>query len=160
MFIVFLCKLLDCTFGTVKQICMSKGGYFKAAIMNSISSFFYFFMLQIMSKDNSLKSIIVATIGVFLGTYIPGIISQKLQKDSVYVFNITSYNKSLTERFIKEIIILKMGHVLIDGHDFDYIKVFAENKDESKIVQNLLHKEHSSELKHHVIPTRTYTYST
>jgi hypothetical protein len=140
--IAFTLKALDNALSTCKTIYLQKEKFFIGGIFNALSTFFYLLGVVQLTKDNSLYSIISMCIATFLGTYIPGIIIKKSERDKLYIFEITApLNEGKT--FADEIRELnlpvktsieyntKMEKVLS-------CKIYCNSKQESKIVEDNL----------------------
>lgn len=88
--LTFLLKLIDNALGTLKTIFLNKEKYFFSALSNSFGTFFYLFAIVQISKSNSIAGILAACVATFIGTYVPGKVVNKFEKNKLYVFDITS----------------------------------------------------------------------
>ena len=88
--IQFVFKRLDNTLGTFKTIYLSKGKHFQAALFNTVSSYFYFITIKNMTKSDSNAMMLALCFAVFLGTYIPGLIIKRTERDSLFIFDVTA----------------------------------------------------------------------
>ena len=100
LFICFLMKFSDCALSTAKTVFLVKGNFFMSSVLNSLAAALFIFVADLMANaENDLKIYIAATVFLanLLGGYLPPLLIDKLEKDRLYVFNITS--ASLDEGF-------------------------------------------------------------
>ena len=89
---VFLCKLFDCTFSTFKSVLLYKNKYFMSSICGTISTIFYLIAIVQMAVSNNIYTIISIGLATFIGSYFPPLIVNRLEKDKLYIYEITSDN--------------------------------------------------------------------
>lgn len=142
----FMLKLIDNALGTAKTIYINKEKYFVGAVFNALSTFFYLIAIVQIAKSDSLSSIIAMCIATFIGTFLPGIIIKKSERDKLYIYDITADNFSSGAIFadkVKKKNIPVKTYVSYDVNINKILscKVYCTNKEESKIVNSLLPKE-------------------
>lgn len=98
-FIVFLLKSLDCCFNTIKSVFLYKDKVLISAIFNSISTFFYLVAITKLTKSNSIYVLIAMCFATFVGTYLPAKSIKNMEKDKVYIYDITAPNMEQGKEF-------------------------------------------------------------
>lgn len=90
MFITFISKIADNALSTLKTMYLNKGKYFASSMFNAAGTFFYLTAIVNAIKDNSLGSIIAMCIATFLGSYVPAKFVERMEKDKLFVYEITT----------------------------------------------------------------------
>lgn len=90
MLITFLSKIADNALSTLKTIFLHKGKYFASSMFSAASTFFYMTAIVNTIKDSSFGSIIAMCVATFLGSYIPAKFVEKMEKDKLFVYEITT----------------------------------------------------------------------
>src|SRR3712207_3216744 len=101
--IVFICKLLDCAFSTMKNILLYKNKHLFSAIVCTISTYFYLTMMVQLTKDSSELAKVVICLATFLGTYIPSKFFHVLEKEKLYIYDITTCDFKSGQKFADNI---------------------------------------------------------
>ena len=83
---LFLVKLFDCAFNVLKTIFICKDRYFAAAVSASLSVVFFIYAAQ-QTGDYVYVTIFAAT---FLGNYLPPKLLAYLDKDKLFLYEVTS----------------------------------------------------------------------
>ena len=86
LIVIFVSKLLDCTFGALKTSFFIRNKFIISAMCASFST--VFFILSI--KQSGLFAYIAIFIATFLGNYFPPVVIKKLEKDKLFVYEITA----------------------------------------------------------------------
>lgn len=154
--IAFLLKLLDNIFGTFKTILVSKERYLLGALFNALGTLFFLVAMVRVSQSSNNQAIIAMCIATFLGTYIPGLITNKTEKDKLYIFDITAKTMetgiSLSSR-LKELGIAIRTETAYNENTTKTLvcKVYSPTKVESSQVIDILNsQEYKGKLKWHV----------
>lgn len=141
----FLLKAIDNALSTIKTINLQKEKYFYGAFFNALSTFFYLVGVIQIAKSNSLLSVISMCVATFIGTYVPGVLIKKSERDKLYIFDITADDLTLGKYFAdairKENIAIKTYSSY--GSDMNKVlscKVYCTTKNESRIVNTLMPK--------------------
>lgn len=141
--LLFIIKMLDNILVTGKTILIQKGKGFFAAITVIISQvIFYKIISEVVSSESDAKMWIVS-IASGVGTFLAIRINERFSKDKIFVNNIASDDKeAMTElcNYLKE---HKIKNLVTDSYAKDWSKtlsvtVFAETKEESKLVNKFL----------------------
>lgn len=142
---VFILKIIDNGLSTAKTIYLHKEKFFLGAMLNAIATFFYLIAIVQITKDNSLSSIISMCIATFIGTYIPGILIKKSERDKLYIYDITTNNFNDGIKFADDIRDMNIAIKTYTSYD-SYMnkvlscKVYSMSKDESKIINKYIPK--------------------
>lgn len=142
---VFLMKTIDNALSTAKTIFINKEKYMTGAILNGLSTFFYLIAIVQITKSNSLLSIISMCIATILGTYLPGFILKKSERDKLFIFDITAddfENGKVFADAVRNTNIAIKSYITYDD-DLNKVlscKIYCINKNESTIINNLIPK--------------------
>lgn len=143
--VAFVLKTLDNCFSTFKTILLQKEKYSLGALFNAIGTFFYLVAVVQVAKSDNFYSIVAMCIATFVGTYLPGLLVKKSERDKLYIFDITAdtlmNGKKFADAVRKENIAIKtfksydseMNKVLT-------CKVYCSTKDESKRITEVIPK--------------------
>lgn len=143
---VFILKLIDNMLATIKTVYMHKEKYFLSAIFNALSTFFYLIAIVKIAKSNDMFSIVAMCIATFIGTYLPGTLIKKSERDKLYIYDITTDNLDNGITFADNIRNVNIAIKTYISYDSDMnkvlsCKIYSVSKDESKIVNDLIPKE-------------------
>ena len=86
LIVIFVSKLLDCAFGALKTSFFIRNKFVISAMCASFST--VFFILSI--KQSGLFAYFAIFIATFLGNYFPPVVIKKLEKDKLFVYEITA----------------------------------------------------------------------
>lgn len=142
---MFFAKVLDSVLGTSKTILIQKGKGLFAAMTVILSQVIFFKIIsEIVSSDNDLKMWLVSIAGG-VGTYLAIKINEKFSKDKVFVNNILSDDKEAMTELCQYLRDNKIKNLITDSYTKDWNKtlavtVFAETKNDSKLVDKFLEK--------------------
>lgn len=139
----FILRILDNSLGTCKTIFISKGKYFLGALFNALSSFFYLFALVQLTKSNNIYSIIAMCLATFIGTYVPGKLIKKSERDKLFIFDITSDTLENGKEFadsVRRINIPIKTYMTYDSNMQKTLscKVYCNTKEDSTAVEYLI----------------------
>ncbi len=143
--LLFFAKVLDSVLGTSKTILIQKGKGLFAAMTVILSQVIFFKIIsEIVSSDNDLKMWLVSIAGG-VGTYLAIKINEKFSKDKVFVNNILSDDKEAMTELCQYLRDNKIKNLITDSYTKDWNKtlavtVFAETKNDSKLVDKFLEK--------------------
>ena len=143
--LLFFAKVLDSVLGTSKTILIQKGKGLFAAMTVTLSQVIFFKIIsEIVSSDNDLKMWLVSIAGG-VGTYLAIKINEKFSKDKVFVNNILSDDKEAMTELCQYLRDNKIKNLITDSYTKDWNKtlavtVFAETKNDSKLVDKFLEK--------------------
>lgn len=84
--VIFVCKIFDCAFNTLKTILLCKDKYFLSATCAAISVVFFVFTVQ----QGGLEAYIAIGVATFFGNYLPPKVVEKLSSDKMFIYEITS----------------------------------------------------------------------
>lgn len=139
----FVLKLIDNGLATIKTIYLHKEKYFLGAVFNSLSTFFYLIAIVQIAKSNDIFSIIAMCLATFLGTYFPGIIIKKSERNKLFIFDVTADNLESGKEFADKI---RDKNIAIKSYityneDLEKVlscKIYSNNRDESKTINKLI----------------------
>ena len=157
MFITFLCKIADNALSTLKTMYLHKGKYFTSAMFNAAGTFFYMTAIVNAIKDNSLGSIIAMCIATFLGSYLPAKFIDRLDKDKLYVYDITTNSfeegLELLDKIRNLNLAFKSSTIYNDKLEKVMgIKVFCSTKQESIMIKEIINENY----KYHAYVAKDY----
>ena len=141
--LIVLAKILDNILGTGKTILVQKGKGILAAITVTFSQIMFFLVVgQIVSADNHLK-MIIASIAGGIGTFIAINLGDKFSKEKIYVNNILSDDKEAMTELCDYLKKHKIKNLVTDSYTKDWgktlaVTVFAETKEQSKLVDKFI----------------------
>lgn len=152
---LFILKFLDCILGTGKGILLNKSQGFWASVISAIGTLFSLIVLVKIVRVNSIYGMIIISFATFLGTYIPIVVAKKIEKEKVFVFNITpdtNENGKMFADLIRENnipVLTYKGY----GDTIEQVlccKIFSQSREESKLIENMI----PEDFKYHVIETK------
>lgn len=140
---IFILKIVDNILATAKTIYINKEKYMLASLFNAFSTFFYLILIVEIAKSNDMKSIIAMCVATFIGTYLPGILIKKSERERLFIFNITSDTLESGKEFadaIRSNNIAITSYTARDRHMNKVLtcNVYCRTKEESRIVNSLL----------------------
>lgn len=143
--LVFILKLLDGVFSTLKNIFLIKNKYFLSALVSTIGTFFYLTMVVELAKTTGIMATLVVCLANFIGTYIPSISMEKLEKDKLYIYSITSTTLEEGKAFAD---LVRKNNLAIttDGRRNEnmekvlFCEVYCKTREASKLLESLLPK--------------------
>lgn len=141
--IVFVLKLLDCTFNTIKTVYMYKNKYMLSAVFNTVSNIFYLIaIVQIARATDGMYGIIAVALATFLGTWAPAAFLKKIEPDKLYVYEITSTTmedgKEYADFLMDNNIPVKTNKTYAKRNKALTIKVFSESKANSTFIEDTI----------------------
>ncbi len=152
---VFLVKFFDCTLSVLKTLFLIKSRFFISSVLNSLSAVLFVFVADTMvNASGEMKGWIAFVIFLanLTGGYFPSKVLDNLEGDRLFVFVVTapSLDKgiALADNFRK--CGLPVSTAIIYGKDVEKtlsIKVYAENKEDSKIISSYL----TEDFKWHIV---------
>lgn len=86
LLVVFICKVFDCAFNTLKTVFLVKDRYFWSALCSALSMLFFIFTAQ----QTGMEAYVAIGVATFLGNYLPPIILNKIEGDRLHTYEITS----------------------------------------------------------------------
>lgn len=140
---LFTLKLLDTAIGALKNIFLIKNMSFLSAIANSVSYLFYILMMKQLMTSTTPAAIGVTLVAVFLGQYFTQNTANKMDKARVWKISITSstleQGQEIADR-LKELNIPVRTYSCYNAEMAKVLSVdvFAESKEQSAIVNNVL----------------------
>lgn len=152
---LFFLKLFDVILGTVKGIFMHRNKVLLSALASSIATYFYLSMMVKLVKVNSFSGMILICLATFLGTYIPMIIAQRVEKDKVYVFNVTPDTNENGKAFADLIRENNIPILTYKGYNKSMelvlcCEIFSKSREQSKSIEEMI----PDGFKYHVIETK------
>lgn len=156
LLITFTLKILDNSLSTTKTIYLSKEKYMQGALFAAFSTFFYLMAMTRVLKSDSLAGIIAMCIATLLGTYLPGRLIKRSEKDKLYIFDITSNTIETGNKLADELrdanIAIRTELVYNSKMEKTLAtKAYCDTREESKQVINALNsKEYKKSIKWHV----------
>jgi len=146
LLIVFLMKFTDCALSTAKTVFLVKNKYFVSSIMNSLAAALFIFVADMMANSESDMKIWIAAV-VFLanllGGYIPPRLIDKVEKDRLFIFQITSSTFENGTEMADRLRELNMPVSTNTGYDKYMNKIlicnaYASTRKESKIISSVI----------------------
>lgn len=140
---VFILKIIDNALSTAKTIYINKERYVLGSILNAFATFFYLVAIVQIAKSSDMKSIIAMCIATFIGTYLPGVLIKKSERDKLYIYDITAPNLNAGKLFAD---LIRDNDIAIRtsiSYDSDMkkvlsCKVFCSSKEESRFINSLI----------------------
>jgi hypothetical protein len=142
----FMVKIMDNGLGTFKSIYLNKEKYFFGALFSAFSTYFYLIGVKQVTSDSGWLTIGVMTFATFVGTYWPGIFIRKIERDKLYIFEVTASSLEDGKKFADELRELNLAVKTTISYDSDMIKVltckvYCATKHESSMVNELIPEE-------------------
>lgn len=140
---LFLLKLLDNILSTFKTIFLIKNKYLISALFNSFSQFFYLMMIVKITKSDSISSKLIVVLAVFIGSLVPQYISNKLEKDKVWVYDVMPKISSQTKELADQLRECNLPVKTYKGYKGKNkkilcLKVYSQSKSESRMIEELI----------------------
>lgn len=141
--LIIIAKILDNVLATGKTILIQKGRGVLAAITVILSQVIFFLVIgQIISSDSNLK-MIVASVAGGVGTFLAINLGDRFSKDKLFINNIFSDDKEAMTELCDYLKTHKIRNLVTDSYTKDWKKtlavtVFAETKNESKLVDDFI----------------------
>lgn len=149
---LFFLKLLDGALGTIKNVFLYKNKIFLSAFFNAIGTSFYFLMVVKLVNGNPNEGIWIIALATFLGSYLPPYIMNKMEKDKVWIFDVTPDNNENGKQFadhVREKNIPVLTYKGFNGSREPVLctKIFSQTKEHSKLIEELI----PSKFKYHIM---------
>lgn len=147
--IAFGLKLMDNALGTAKTVYLAKERYLRGAVFAALSTYFYLVAIVRIAQNSSNAAIIAMCVATFIGTYIPGRLIKKSEKDRLYIFDIAGdtfdISVSLSNKIKENNIAVRTEVAYNEKVEKTLVcKVYCSTKKDSSIVNDILN---SSEFK-------------
>lgn len=141
--IAFILKTLDNGLATAKTIYINKEKYVLGALLNAFSTFFYLVAIVQLTKNNSMSSIIAMCVATFIGTYLPGVIIKRSERDRIYIFDVTASTLEDGKRFADTIRNNNIAITTYSSYDSKMnkvlsCKIYCTTRYESRVVNNTI----------------------
>jgi len=122
---------------------MIKNKYIFSALFNAFAQFFYFILIIKITQTNSISAILVVCLAVFLGNLIPQYLVNKLEKDKIWIYEITPNNskqaKKLADKLRQQNLAVMTFKSYLDANNKTLnVRVYSKSKAESKLIQDLI----------------------
>lgn len=142
----FVLKTLDNGLSTAKTIYINKERYVLGALLNAFSSFFYLVAIVELTKSNDMKSIVAMCVATFIGTYLPGLLIKKSEREKLWIFDVTADNLENGKEFadkVREKNIAIKTYISYDNEMNKVLscKVYCLTRSESRLINNLIPKD-------------------
>lgn len=144
--IAFVLKILDNGLSTAKTIYINKERYVLGALLSAFSTFFYLVAIVQLTKNNDMKSIIAMCVATFIGTYMPGLLIKRSERDRLWIFDVTADSLDKGKEFADKIRKHNIAIKSYSSYDTDInkvlsCKVYCSTKSESRLVNKFIPKE-------------------
>jgi uncharacterized protein YebE (UPF0316 family) len=154
---LFIIKLLDCALGTTKNIFLYKNKNFLSALSNTVSAMLFFFLVSSIAKNNGILALAMISIATLIGSYVPTLIMKKLEKDRVFIFDITPDTHEKGKEFADYIRDNNLPLLTYKGYNQKReqvlcCKIFSPNKEMSKLIEKSI----PLTFKFNVVETKNY----
>jgi uncharacterized protein YebE (UPF0316 family) len=141
--LIFVFKALDCIFSTLKSILLYKGSHFISALCSTIAIAMYSMSLIYVFHDNSLSSLVALSLATLVGSYLPAKAMERLEKDKLYVYEITSDTLDSGKEFADSLrnYNIPVSTTAVRNKSFNKVllcKVYSQSKSVSKLIENLI----------------------
>jgi uncharacterized protein YebE (UPF0316 family) len=139
--IVFILKSLDCIFGTMKSIYLYKNKYFLSSTFSMLSTLFYFIAVVKAAVTNNPYVIGTVAIATLIGSYLPAKIMDMLEKDKVFIYDITSDTMESGKEFADTLreYNLPIRTMKVYNSQMEKVlncKVYSDSKTTSKLIED------------------------
>lgn len=154
--IAFGLKLMDNALGTAKTVYLAKERYLRGAVLAALSTYFYLVAIVRIAQNSSNAAIVAMCVATFIGTYIPGKLIKKSEKDRLYIFDIAG---DTFETSVKLSDLIKKNNIAVRteiayNEKVEKIlicKVYCSTKNDSSIVNGILNSsEFEGKVKWHI----------
>jgi len=142
----FLClQLINVIISTFKSVLTIRGTKLTAALINALSYSIGIVIVYLVSRNLELYVSVLITVGTnLIGVYTGLTILDKFRKEqlwriqtSVPAENVSPFKKDLLDKKIK------FMSYETTWEKFKVIDIFSENREESKIIKEIIHKHHA-----------------
>lgn len=153
---LFFLKILDCMLGTAKGIFMNKNKVLVSALISAAATFFSLMMIVKIIKVNSISGMVIISMATFFGTCIPMYIAQRLEKDKIFVYNVTPDTNENGKTFADEIRENNISILTYKGYNKSMepvlcSKIFSQSRIESRLIEDLM----PDNFEYHVIEAKS-----
>lgn len=150
--ILFTIKVLDNVLGTGKTILIQKGKGLLAAITVTISQLIFFKIINEVISSSSDNKMILVSVAAGFGTFLAIKLNEKFSKDKLFINNITSDDKEAMSELCIYLRENKIKNLITDSYTKDWgktlsVTVFAETKEDSKLVSKFLEESENKYLR-------------
>lgn len=150
--LLFFIKILDNIVITFKNISVFKEQKILSSILVVISQLIFYLIINKVSDDNTMQSIIIVSIASGIGNYIAFAINGKIKKDTKWTFVLTSSDvndiKNLCSYLISHNIkYIASNGLTRNGKQTIHIMAFSKNKNDSRLIEEFLKQTNSKYLK-------------
>lgn len=150
--ILILCKVLDNIVSTTKSIFVARGKKIVSSILVAVSQFLFYTIITEVVADNSLLVIFMVSVASGIGNYLAFPIANKFTPDDKWYYYLTTHDKEDVAklcRYLAKHNIKYMANLGLTRHGEETINVtaFSKTKDESRLIDNYLHRSNSKYLK-------------
>lgn len=157
---LFVFKLLDCILGTFRSIFTYKNKMLLSALFNALGTYFSLTMVVRLVKADSTSAVALICLAAFVGSYIPMLLHDRLEKEKVFVFHVTPDNTENGKSFADRVRQSNIPVFTFKGYNKyrDQVlcsKVFSQSKEESRLIKEMI----PSAFKYHIIETKNYISS-
>lgn len=143
--ILGLVKILDNIISTAKTITTYKNKKLLTSLLVIISQFMFYFLIDSVVSDGSMKTTIVVCICSGVGTYIAMLINDKTKRDLTYTNILTCSRTENVEELCDYLLEHKIKYIALDSYnrkkeDTLTVMAFAQTKYESSLIDTFLEK--------------------
>lgn len=145
MLLLFIFKLLDCIFGTLKNIFLYKNKHFLSSLVFAISTYFYLTMVVALNRNDSPGAKLLICLATFIGTYVPSKFVHTLdqQKERLWIYDISTSSLEAGKVFADSIREYDVPIKTYKARDKNMekilcCKIYCDSKEQSRIVNNLI----------------------
>lgn len=136
----FVLKLIDSILSTLKNILMIKGKGLLSSIVNGLATFSY--MLIIVDMKNA----ILVSLATTIGQAFTFLITNKIEKDKVWVFDVSPKTKEIGKQLadkIREQNIPIKTYLAYNSNKQEILcsKIYSNSKAESRLIESFLNND-------------------
>jgi uncharacterized protein YebE (UPF0316 family) len=140
---IFMFKTLDCVFSTLKSIFLYKGQHFASSMCGTFAVVMYTISLLYTFNSNDAAGLFAIGIATFIGSYLPAKFMEKLEKDQLWVYEITSDTLETGKSFADELreINIPVSTTAVRDKNLNKVllcKAYSQSKTDSRCIESLI----------------------
>lgn len=117
--------------------------HFWSAVCNTVSTAMYAVSMVLIVKDNSWESMVALCSAAFLGNYLPSKTIDRLEKDGLYIYEITSNTLDRGKDFADKLrnYNIPVNTTTIRNNKMEKVllcRVYSQSKESSRVVEAIL----------------------
>ena len=141
---LFIAKMLDNAFSTIKTILVQRNHPILAGLSLAVSSYLYLIITKNIVTADSQLSLVVVSVASGVGCCVAVLVSNKLSKERTYVNVVMSDDKAGMQAFRDFLATHHITNVATDSYTIDWdtksiaVTAYAETKEQSRLINEYI----------------------